>query len=243
MFLPFCSLEEEGGPEEVLPAVRYVSSARLKGKIYSIGSFNGHLQSKPDDSLNPNPLQWTMVKQTNNFRIEACAVLFENKIVVLGGLNDFHLEGYQSIEIYDPETDIWTLGLDMCLPRHRHKAVVLKHHIYAIGGNQIGGYQSKIEQLDLRNPNARWTLTPHPQLIENQLEYMSHFGATVVNSKVMLVSPGAGCVPHFYSEETNQWTLASQPMGLKRGGELNTEFGQKVNLVTVKGLPNRKDYR
>jgi hypothetical protein len=36
----------------------------------------------------------------------------------------------------------------------------------------------------------------------------------------------------FYSEETNQWT-PSQPMEVKRSA---------LSLVTVKGLPNRKNY-
>ena len=228
MFLPFCSLEEEGGPEEVLPAVRYVSSARLKGKIYSIGSFNGHLQSKPDDSLNPNPLQWTMVKQTNNFRIEACAVLFENKIVVLGGLNDFHLEGYQSIEIYDPDSDEWTFGPSMSTPRSGHSAVVLNNKIYAIGGGN-GINIASVETLDSLDPNASWR--PASEMITPR----SNFGATVVNNQIMVAGgltedDRLAKTTEFYSEETNQWT-PSQPL----------QSADCPYLVTVKGVPNRKD--
>ena len=226
MFLPICSLDDEGGPEQVLPAVRYVSSARLKGKIYSIGSYNGVLRSKPDNSLNPNPLQWTLVKKMNKFRIEACAVLFENKIVVLGGLNFFGSEVYQSIEIYDPDSDEWTFGPSMSTPRSSHSAVVLNNKIYAIGGGIGLISMASVETLDSLNPNASWR--PASEMITPR----SNFGATVVNNQIMVAG---GCESNenteFYSEETNQWTL-SQPL----------QSAGCPYLVTVKGVPNRKDY-
>ena len=44
-----------------------------------------------------------------------------------------------------------------------------------------------------------------------------------------------------FSDETNEWTLHPQPMGLERN-VVNAPLGLHLSLVTVKGLPNRKKY-
>ena len=202
----------------------------LGGKVYTIGG----LDTSTVEVFDHQKDEWKMVRSMNRARWYPAAVAFDNKIIVLGGEGEVdHI--HQSIEMYDPESDTWTLGPDMCLPRHDHKAVVLNNWLYAFGGTGIGE-QSRIEKLDLRSPNARWTLTNH--LFGDPL-FWRHFGATVVNHKIMLASFDP---VYYYSEETNQWTCASKPMGLKSGGELNARSLVKY-MVTVKGLPNRKDYK
>ena len=138
----------------------------------------------------------------------------------------------QSTEIYDPESDQWTFGPRMCLPRYRNKAIVPNHKLYSIGGD---GIDQTIECLDLSNPNAVWKFATDGILNHH---FDSDSVAAVVNKQIMMVSDRD--VPEIYSVETDQWTRASQPMGLKKR---SLGIGMyPLSLVTVKGLPNRKQY-
>ena len=87
-----------------------------------------------------------------------------------------------------------------------------------------------VETLDKLDPNATWI--PISELITQR----SNFGATVVNKQIMVTGGLDGqqviSDTEFYFEETNQWTR-SQPMEVKQSA---------LSLVTVKGLPNRKNY-
>ena len=84
----------------------YVSVAELKGKLYCIVGYNGHLRFNTVECFDPTTNQWKMVRPMNRVRSDACAVTFNNKIIVLGGFNGEEI--HRSIEIYDPESDEWT---------------------------------------------------------------------------------------------------------------------------------------
>ena len=206
----------------------YVSVAELKGKLYCIGGYNGRLRFNTVECFDPNTNQWTMIKPMNKVRSDACAVAYDNKIVVVGGFDGEEI--HQTTEIYDPESDEWTFGPRMSQPRSGLKAVVLENKIYVIGGFNGAERLKSVETLDQLNPNATWM--PISELITQR----SNFGATVVNKQIMVAGGFDGhqviSDTELYSEETNQWT-PSQPMDLKRSA---------LTLVTVKGLPNRKNY-
>ena len=206
----------------------YVSVSELKGKLYCIGGYNGHLRFNTVECFDPTTNQWVMVQPMNRVRSDACAVTFEDKIIVLGGFNGEEI--HQSIEIYDPESDEWTFGPQMSQPRSGLKAVVLNNKIYVIGGFNGTERLRSVETLDKLEPNAAWV--PKSDLITQR----SNFGATVVNKQIMVAGGFDGLQvisdTEVYSEETNQWT-PSQSMEVKRSA---------LSLVTVKGLPNRKNY-
>ena len=204
----------------------------LGGKVYCIGG-----SSNIVEYFDPNTNQWTKVKPMIKERWHACAIAYDNKIFVLGGLGWDDLGdtivSHHSIEIYDPELDEWTLGPRMTQPRQYHKAVVLNDRIYAIGGRNGNAFVKSVENLDLLNPNAIWKPT------SEMLTQKYFFGATVLNKKIMVT--GTDFSTEMFSDETNEWTLHPQPMGLERN-VVNAPLGLHLSLVTVKGLPNRKKY-
>ena len=120
----------------------------------------------------------------------------------------------------------------MCLPHYCNTAIVLNQKLYSIGGDEN---DQTIEILDLSNPNAIWRVAADGILNHH---FDSRSVAAVVNKQIMMVSDRD--VPEIYSVETDQWTRASQPMGLKKR---SLGIGMyPLSLVTVKGLPNRKHY-
>ena len=164
----------------------------------------------------------------NQVRSDACAVVDRNKIYVLGGFNGAEI--HQSIEIYNPVSEEWTFGPTMCQPRSGLQAVVLNSKLYAIGGFNGNERLKSVETLDLTKPNASWTISSELNIAR------SNFGATVVDKQILVAGGFDGQdvnnKTELFSEETNQWKT-SQSMRIKRSG---------LNLVTVKGLPNRKTY-
>ena len=204
----------------------------LGGKVYCIGGFSNRV-----DYFDHSTNQWTTVKPMNKVRLHACAVAYDNKIIVLGGSEWENFAGplvnHQSIEVYDTESDEWTFGPRMTQPRELHKAIVLKNKIYAMGGYNGNTYVKSVETLDLLNPTAIWEPTSE-KLIQSFF-----FGATVVNKKIMVTSNHGST--ELYSDETKQWTFHPQPMLLERT-KLSATMSLKLSLVTVKGLPNRENY-
>ena len=57
-------------------------------------------------------------------RVGCAAAVFNNQIIVSGGLND-HGKVTTSTEIYDIENDSWTLAENMKIPRNGHQLVVI----------------------------------------------------------------------------------------------------------------------
>lgn len=79
----------------------------------------------------------------------------QGRIYAIGGRHgDQYLD---SVESYDPVTDIWTEENSMHVPREVAGTVVYKNQIYAIGGatvNAVG--TATVERFDIAN--GEWTL-------------------------------------------------------------------------------------
>ena len=211
-----------------------LSVVQLGGKLYFIG---GHLSTDLDvntvETFDPSTNEWKVMKPMNQARSNACAVVHDNKIIVLGGYDegrDWMQETLSSIEIYDPVSDDWTFGPSMSQPRLGLKAVVLNNVLYAMGGSLTETETKCVETLDLLNPNAVWSLAT--ELVAPR----RHFGATVADKKIMVAGGHDGLqktrTTEFYSDETNQW-ITAQPMN---------EGSIHLSLLSIKGLPNRKKY-
>ena len=118
----------------------------------------------------------------------------------------------------------------MSLCRCSHQAVVLNDKLYAIGGRgETGATLSSVESLNLQTPNANWTYEPNLSIRR------SNFGATIADNKIMVAGgfDGHNIIGdvEWYSDMTKTWTLC-QPI----------QSRMALGLVTVKGLPNRRDY-
>ena len=201
-----------------------------RGKVYCISGSDWYHFDNGVDCFCPSQNEWTQVKPMNIAREYAAAVTYDNKIVVLGGRNLDDGANFRSVEIYNTESDEWTFGPDMIVPRACHTAVVQNNIIFVICGMTDGEGESKVEYLDLVDPSAIWRPASGPNL---DCQFLR---ATVVNKKIMVANTEGSGHTEFYSEGNNKWT--SQPINRKAAQLL---YAQNF-FVTAKGLPNRKSY-
>ena len=126
------------------PRFNHISEV-IDGKIYIAGgltvdengSHPGLLSSLIYDPLNNH---WDTIADLNHERFFARSCVFNNKIYVFGGAPAGvpYREAHQSMEIYDPETDVWTLSEDeIPIPYMAGMVQVYGESILLFGGCRI----------------------------------------------------------------------------------------------------------
>jgi influenza virus NS1A-binding protein len=70
-----------------------------------------------------------------------------DKIYVVGGSDGSSAQN--TIEIYEPENDVWTYGPSMGVPRVNVAVAVVGRRLYALGGFNGKVFMDSIEFLDL----------------------------------------------------------------------------------------------
>ena len=144
-----------------------------------------------------NPSNATFVLEENSWRavrsiigareFHAC-VEFLGKIFSIGGENN---EPLTTVEIYDPETDMWEEGPE--LPRAVSKAQVINYQgtLYLVGGVINNQEESNTQVYTLSDaPGAGWE-TVDGILVDEQMPRVV-FPAQVVNSYMMTAQASAG---------------------------------------------------
>ena len=80
----------------------------LNGVLYSVGGYNSHGGTRKDvECYNPDRDEWTFIREMNFARTNASVVTNNGLLYVIGGHNGSSF--LQSIEVYDPKTNIWTV--------------------------------------------------------------------------------------------------------------------------------------
>ncbi|NDI36498.1 kelch repeat-containing protein [Chengkuizengella sediminis] len=190
---------------------KYSQIEVLDGKIYSVGGYNAAAIANVE-VYDSETNVWTEVASMHTLRYNHQTVIMNGKIYAIGGLNNL-LSGtdryLSKVEVYDPETDIWTQLLDLNYQRQGHQAVVLNNQIYAIGGHDGTNYSSSVEVYDYISD--RW----------NQLASMNYartfFQTEIIDGKIYVIggygldtNRGSGYYPlanvEVYDPETNTWT-------------------------------------
>ncbi len=116
------------------------------GKIYVFGgkSFNNKLLNSVEvyDPLND---VWndTEVEPFKHARYNASAIVWENKIYLIGGRTNN--KAVEMVEVYDPVQNKWQQAHEMHNEREGHSANILNDRIYVIGGRKSSEYVDDIE--------------------------------------------------------------------------------------------------
>lgn len=122
-------------------------AAELDGLLYVIGGTDPDTcggdyrcgQLTEVDIYNPTTNAWTTAGALNEKRDVAGAVVYNDKIYVVGGMHsasgDTQVSNRDSIEVYDPATNVWTV-LDRNIPYPIRSAAttLVGDRIYVIGG-------------------------------------------------------------------------------------------------------------
>ena len=144
------------------PRFNHISEV-IDGKIYIAGGLSvdengnhpGLLSSLVYDPVND---LWDTIADLNNERFFGRSCVFNNKIYVFGGAPSGvpYSAAHQSIEIYDPETDVWTVSEDQIpVPFMGGMVQVYGDSILLLGGFRV--------VLDKENYNCIYKYVPGAQ--------------------------------------------------------------------------------
>lgn len=133
--------------------------------------------------------------------------VLDGKIYIMGGADTelILVDGYNTVDVYDPSQDTWTTKADMLFGRANFATFVLNGKIYAVGGagSFYYGCDDTIEEYNLTNDT--WsvkTTMPRPRM---------GLTASVVNGKVYIIGGADGAedpIPEIdiYDPATDTWS-------------------------------------
>ena len=111
------------------------------GKIYIVGALTGKWPNeKPVERViiyDPklDEYEWGHDIPKHRQRGGAGAVVFNNKIFIIGGIVNGHMDGYKPwFDEYDPATGLWTALADSPHARDHFQAVMVNKKLYAFAG-------------------------------------------------------------------------------------------------------------
>jgi hypothetical protein len=112
--------------------------------------------------------------------------LAPKRIYVIGGYNDIRGQGFTLNQVYDPETDTWTMGAQMPTSRYGLGVAVVNDILYAIGGGDAEnerytpiGYHGPIDRpsiavLSPENKTYHTTDVPLNFTVNEPVSWMSY---------------------------------------------------------------------
>ena len=168
-----------------------VAVASLRGFIFVMGGLTNVTESSLGEVSNSvycfdlTTFKWESVPSMVKPRSQFPAVVFNDKIYALGGLKKLSRPSRRSLrhngdntsqltyslentlECYDPDTNVWKIESRMPLPLRKHLAAASEDNIYVTGGFDKSFEQNR--RLYSYNPESKaWTaLEPFPILFSN----------------------------------------------------------------------------
>ncbi|KRZ35453.1 Influenza virus NS1A-binding -like protein [Trichinella pseudospiralis] len=87
-------------------------------------------------------------------RAEAGCAVYNGKIYVIGGCDGW--EKLNTVEVYDPTSNKWTMIAPMTTPRRACGAAVMNGKLFVVGGCDGIGILDSVEFIDLEDENSVW---------------------------------------------------------------------------------------
>jgi len=157
---------------------------------------------------------WEKLSPMPTPRYGHAVVVWENKIVVLGG-RDARDSALASVESYDPATRQWSsFPADLQTPRFNAPARIYRDQIHVIGGNRADQALDTIERFDRQS--GRW------EQLEPRLQIGRDGAAATVLKDTLFVIGGydkAGSylkTVEYYDSSANAWATAKWELSLPR---------------------------
>jgi N-acetylneuraminic acid mutarotase len=216
------------------------AAAAADGKIYVIGGGSGDPFGERDLSAgiqvyDPATDGWDLASDMTTARAFAGVAVMDGLVYVAGGSTNLTTGGGAlkhsvtgELEVYDPQTDSWTLSSPMAEPRTGHALAAVDGRLLAFGGfsaDDRGAYS--VAPVEAFDPfTRRWreeTVMPNPRW---------GVGAAVVDGTVHLIGGGHG-TPHLsgaYSVDSydpdlyTQWTEIAAHLAGSSGSQWRTDI-------------------
>ena len=127
----------------------HIGAFAVRPLIHVIGGRvnNFHINSNLHHVYDPAQDKWEVRNPLPTARSGHGAVLYRDKIFVMGGEGTNRVFGQN--EAYDPQTDKWEHYAPMLTPRHGLGAVAIGDAIYVAGGGPVvgGSVQSAVHEV------------------------------------------------------------------------------------------------
>lgn len=154
--------------------IHHFQAVEWGGKIYIVGAFTGKY---PDETpvehvyiYDPATDQWSQGPEipANRRRGSAGAVVYNNKIYVVAGIQNGHQSGHVAwFDEFDPATGTWTPLADAPRTRDHFQAAVIDDKLYAVGGRNTGlngeVFKFTVPEVDVYDfTTQQWSTLPNP---------------------------------------------------------------------------------
>ncbi len=203
-------------------------------KVLAVGHETGNRTSELFD---PTTSLWSLSGTTNFGRkyhtAEVIKINGSEKVIVTGGVINIS-SITNTIEIFDVNTEIWTLGSNMNTPRAVHESIVLKNgNILVIGGETTGFASSnKVEEY---NPNTN-TWVQKSSMVEGRI----NLSAILLHDGRVFVAGGANNQStEIYDPSTDVWIKG--PDTITPHASVTTTLLNNGKVLIVGGFPNMSE--
>ncbi|CAD6197420.1 unnamed protein product [Caenorhabditis auriculariae] len=145
-------------------------------QVYAIGGFNGQDRLKLVEikSVLMKLLVFIWIAPLRRKRSALAAAFLHNRLYVCGGYDG--IISLSSVEVYDPDKNVWEDGPDMIKQRSASGVAVLEGYIYVLGGHDGMTIFNSVERFDPET--QKWEMMP------SMTTKRCRLGATAYNGKI-----------------------------------------------------------
>ena len=232
--------------------MHHFQAVALADRIYLMGAMTGpYPREKPLEQVvayQPRLDKFEMLHTipADRRRGGAGAVVYQNKIYLVGGITNGHVDGYQPwLDEYDPKTGRWVKLPDAPHARDHFQAVVIGDRLYAAGGRTTSQvtkevFNLTVETVDIFDFKSGKWLPPEdcPKLPTPRAGNMAVAvdGKLVIGGGESMLKRTAHEEVEIYDPETKTWTKWPS-LNRGRHGSGFVRFGNQ--LYTASGCGNR----
>ena len=151
----------------------------------------------------PEAGTWTLIQSMGSPRYNHSATLLaDGKVMVAGGIvNALTQEAGATVELFDPQTGLWTAAASMSKRQERHSATLLEDgRVLVVGADPVVSYTASAE---IYTPSSNtWALATPPNTL-----HLSHTATRLLNGEV-LITGGTTNAPYtseIFNPETGSW--------------------------------------
>lgn len=129
----------------------------LQNYIYVMGGHNGEVCHKSVERYDPSTNRWQKIPNLSNARRSAAGAVSNGKIIVVGGFSAMEPSKAveASCEVFDPNTNEWSLVTSPVIPRAACGIVSIDDIIYLFGGQHEEHFMKTVESFDLKRNEWR----------------------------------------------------------------------------------------
>ncbi|PIE92114.1 hypothetical protein CO726_28245 [Bacillus fungorum] len=215
--------------------------AEVNGKFYVIGGNVGSAISNTVQEYDPKTNKWSNKANMPTARTDLSVAVVNHKIYAIGGYygNVFTYAGwgnfFNTVEVYDPETDSWSTATSMPVALSGGSAVTFNNKIYVVGG--LDSQMHPLSTVQEFDPAT------HTWSMKKDMPYALHgVGVTVLNDKIYAVGGGYHSNRYNYLQEfdpnTNTWTNKAGMTTARNAASVSVLNG-KIYVIGGSGVGGR----